>query len=1012
MLRDLRTQGLGDLVAFLATLGTALACYGLSNGLSLEMPFILFVLPVFLSAWYGGWRSGLLATLLCCVAGLFLLIERESGQIANPSDRFRLILLAMIGIAISWITEAMHQARQQAQAEYQRLQQEVSERRRAEAALRERENFLEFALECGSMVAWDRNLDTGESIRSKNSQAVLGITSGSPKMFFDLIHPQDREKVEAELSKTIQGEAPFDCEFRYIRPDGRMLWIKAKAQRRINPENGQAHVIGVSVDITEQKRIAAELHRQSSLLKTITDNAPSMLFMVNREGRVTFVNPAVERLTGYSEEELIGCVLPEKLHHSHPDGTLYPIEECPLDQSMPGLTPLRELEEMFVREDGSFFPVSCSASPIYSDGEPIGTVFEIQDISDRKQQEKALRASEERHRKIFESTGDAILIFNENGCLAEVNPAACQMHGYTRDELIGMHGTQLIHPDDHHKFSRFTRQVGADERFHVESTHIRKDGSQVFVEVHGAMFQYTDQTHLLAIVRDVTERKLAEDQIRFQAHMLDAVGQAAIATDLEGKIIYWNRFAETLYGWTRTEAIGRNIVDVVVSPEQAKQAVDIFESMHSGQSWTGEFLVKRRDGTSFPAFVTDSPIFDEQGNLKAIVGISQDLTSQKQVEEALRAADRRKDNFLATLAHELRNPLAPIRNALELMKLAGADQKAIEEARCLMERQVRHMVRLIDDLLDVSRITRDKLELRKERIDLAAAVQAALEVTQARIDSKALELVVKLPPEPIEFDADLTRLTQIFTNLLDNAAKYSEPGGRIWLTADRQGNDLLLKVRDEGIGIAAEHLPSLFQMFSQVAPALERSQGGLGIGLALVKGLVELHGGQVEAHSQGIGKGSEFLVRLPILIESQTPHRVVEMNAVSIAPFKSPSHRILVVDDMRESAGTLSQLLRLMGHEIRMAYDGQEAIEVAEHFLPELILMDIGMPRINGYDAAQLIRQHPWGRDIFLVALTGWGQEEDKQRSLEAGFDRHLTKPIDLHILSSLIAELAESPIA
>ena len=376
----------------------------------------------------------------------------------------------------------------------------------------------------------------------------------------------------------------------------------------------------------------------------------------------------------------------------------------------------------------------------------------------------------------------------------------------------------------------------------------------------------------------------------------------------------------------------------------------------------------------------------------------------KRAEAVLQETDRRKDEFLAILAHELRNPLAPLRNALHVIRLAGSNPNpaTLEQTRGMMERQVQQMVHLIDDLLDISRITRGKIELRKERIELAAVIQDSLETCRPLIEAGGHELTVIMPPEPISLHADPTRLAQVFSNLLNNAAKYTPRGGAIRLTGERQGDEITVKVRDTGIGIPADMLPRIFEMFTQVDRSLERSQGGLGIGLSLVRGLVELHGGRVEARSEGPGQGSELLVRLPV----HPPVRAAQSAPASrhAAPHR---RRILVVDDNRDAADSLALLLTLQGSEVRTAYDGLEAIEAAAAFDPDVVLSDLGMPRMNGYEAAQKIRQQ-CGDRVVLVAMTGWGQEEDKRRSSEAGFDYHLVKPVALEALEQLLASLEE----
>lgn len=381
-----------------------------------------------------------------------------------------------------------------------------------------------------------------------------------------------------------------------------------------------------------------------------------------------------------------------------------------------------------------------------------------------------------------------------------------------------------------------------------------------------------------------------------------------------------------------------------------------------------------------------------------------DISRHVMARQELADADRRKDEFLAVLAHELRNPLAPIRNGLQLMKLARIGNEAVEQARTMMERQLSQMVRLIDDLMDVSRISRGKVMLQKNRVRLADVLQNAVETSRPIIEASDHELTLHLPDEPVFVDADETRLSQVFANLLNNAAKYTERGGRIRLNVEKQGGEAVITIQDSGIGIPPQMLPHVFDMFTQVDRSLEKAQGGLGIGLTIVKRLVEMHGGTIEACSEGHGGGSTFIVRLPIVlslagVSDRAPDRDVAGD--------STRRRILVVDDNRDSAISLSMMLKLMGSETRTAHDGFEALEIAATFLPHVVLLDIGMPKLNGYDTARRIRQESWGRDMVLVAQTGWGQEEDKRMSHEAGFNFHLVKPVDPQSLEKLLAGLS-----
>lgn len=377
----------------------------------------------------------------------------------------------------------------------------------------------------------------------------------------------------------------------------------------------------------------------------------------------------------------------------------------------------------------------------------------------------------------------------------------------------------------------------------------------------------------------------------------------------------------------------------------------------------------------------------------------EDVSALRERADELAKASRHKDEFLATLAHELRNPLAPIRNAIQYLGMDGLKEPDVRAARDVIDRQVKLLVRLVDDLLDVSRISSNKLDLRKQRVALAAVVASALESSHPLIQQCGHELTVILPPEPVHLDADPIRLAQVFSNLLNNAAKYTRRQGHIWLTAERQGSDAVISVRDNGKGISGDMLCRVFDMFTQVDRSLE-SQAGLGIGLALVRRLVEMHDGTVEARSNGPGEGSEFIVRVPACI--QPSHESLPRADGPKAAALSKC-RILVVDDNKDSADSMAMLLRLRGNDIRTAHDGLEAVQVAETFHPELMLLDIGLPKLNGYEVARFIRQQPWGRDVVLVALTGWGQDEDRRRSREAGCDFHIVKPVEFATLEILL---------
>jgi signal transduction histidine kinase len=496
--------------------------------------------------------------------------------------------------------------------------------------------------------------------------------------------------------------------------------------------------------------------------------------------------------------------------------------------------------------------------------------------------------------------------------------------------------------------------------------------------------------------RPPAESSMRWSQVQFN-RFLEKLPAGAYTCDPDGLITYFNQRAVELWGRApalndpRDRFCGSFKLFAADGAALRHEECWMALALRLDQEYNGqEILIERPDGRRVTALAHANPIHDESGALVGAVNVLVDISDRKRTEDAMRDADRSKDEFLATLAHELRNPLAPIRNAVQILSRRDADSRESGWALEVIERQMRQMTRLIDDLLDVSRITRNKLDLRNERVDLGQVMQAAVETSRTLLEAGGHELIVRMPSPPLLLEADFTRLAQALSNLLDNAAKYTERGGRVWLTGERQGSDAVVTVRDTGIGIPAEMLPLVFEPFTQVDRSLERSRGGLGIGLMLVKRLVEMHRGTIEARSEGMGQGSEFTIRLPVVVEPsrETP----EAGPREARPSPGSSLRVLVVDDNLDSAATLSILLRTSGHETRTAQDGLEAVAAAGEFRPDVVILDIGLPKMNGYEVAQAIRREPWGGErAVLIAMTGWGQESDKHRSREAGFDHHMS---------------------
>lgn len=496
------------------------------------------------------------------------------------------------------------------------------------------------------------------------------------------------------------------------------------------------------------------------------------------------------------------------------------------------------------------------------------------------------------------------------------------------------------------------------------------------------------------------------------AAIIESSDDAIVSKTLEGRIQSWNSGASRIFGYSSEEVIGKPIT-IIIPPELQEEERLILQRVRRGERIDHFDTIRlTKDGRRIPISLTVSPIRDPSGVIVGASKVARDISERKRVEEllrqneeALREAARRKDEFLALLAHELRNPLAPIRYALAANKKFDRTMEQFRRSEEVIERQVAHMSRLLDDLLDVSRITRDSLELKKAPTELTSVVGAAIDTARPTMDAKGHTLSVDLPKQALRLEADPVRLTQIFSNLLINAAKYTDPGGNIQLQASRDGANVVVSIRDNGIGISEDIMPRIFTMYSQAQGALIRSEGGLGIGLALVHGLVALHGGHIEARSEGSGKGSEFIVRLPIGLPLT---EISEANATADHANKSGvGLRLLVVDDNRDAADSCSALMEMNGHHVQTAYSGQQALELAEAFRPHALLLDIGLPDIDGYQLAARIRAAPWGGRIVLIAITGWGQEQDRRRAIEAGCDYHLTKPIDPESVDSLLRSLA-----
>jgi PAS domain S-box-containing protein len=634
----------------------------------------------------------------------------------------------------------------------------------------------------------------------------------------------------------------------------------------------------------------------------------------------------------------------------------------------------------------------------------------------------AVRESEERYRILFDLGPVAVYSCDTSGVIQKFNRRAAELWGRepafgdTDERFCG--SFKLFRPDGSflpHEQCPMAEVLSGkisgarDAEVLIE----RPDGSRVTVVVNIAPLknQREEVTGAINCFYDITERKQAEEAAAHLGAIVTSSDDAIISKDLQGMIRSWNKGAQCLFGYTTEEAIGKPAM-LLIPLDRADEGPAILERIRRGEVVDRyETMRQHKDGSLLVISLTVSPLRDAAGRIIGASEIARDITERKRLSNELRQrnadlleSDRRKDEFLAMLSHELRNPLAPILNAVQLLRLQRDESERQQCARTIIERQVGQLVRLVDDLLEVSRISTGRIHLQRAQLDMRAIVECSVETGRPLIEQRRHALAVRLPPSPIWIDGDSTRLEQVVVNLLNNAAKYTDEGGHIWLDLQQEGNEAVLQVRDSGVGISPELLPHIFDLFTQAERSLARSQGGLGIGLALVQRLVKMHGGKV-ATSSALGQGSEFVVRLPVVLP---PVPQPASPPTEKAKPTGPSLRVLVVDDNVDTVTTLALLVKESGHDVRTAYDGSTVLEAALDYRPNVVLLDIGLPGLDGYQVAKRMRQQPVLQNVVLVAMTGYRQESDLQCSQEAGFDHHMVKPIKFEKVQKILASVSE----
>jgi PAS domain S-box-containing protein len=828
-----------------------------------------------------------------------------------------------------------------------------------------------------------------EAVFGHRAEAVLGRT-------LDFIYPlPDPGRIARDMARILAGEDHVG-EWTGRHRDGRSLLLDVRTTVVRGDDGAPVGFLGIARDITERRAGDERLHR-------VLDSLFVFVGVLDVDGVLLEANRAPVEAAGLAPEDVLGKRFEECWWWSYDEGV-----QAQLLDAM-----ARARAGEVVRYDvpvrmagGRLMPIDFMIAPLRDAGGRIThLVPSAVDITDRTAKEAELRASEAGFRGLAESMPAVVFTTNADGRTEYINQRWAEVSGRPASDSLGLGWLAHVHPDDRARAAETWERHRAEGTPYALEYRLGTEGDEwrwhlvrvVPVRVPGGPLRW------IGTATDVHEQRLLREELaRERAFVESVLATAPVALcvlDTEFRFVRANDVVAAMNGLPVSAHIGRTVADVV--PHLWPQVAPIYRQVLEA----GEPVL----GLEVSGTLPSDPAVERtwlgnyypvrQGGAITGLGVALvEITAQKRAEQALRRADRRKDEFLATLAHELRNPLSPIRSAVQLLRPGVSTPEEVGWSRDLIDRQVSHLARLIDDLIDVSRISQGRLVLRRAPTTLGDVVRAAVETSRPLLEQRRHALAVDVAAEPLALDADPVRLAQAVTNLLNNAAKYTPPGGRVELAVRREREEGVVEVRDDGIGITAEHLPHVFEMFYQTDVSLERSSGGLGIGLGLVREIVELHGGRVAAVSEGPGRGSAFTIRVPLVARERPA------SAPRPAPAPVRARRMLVVDDNEDGALALAELLRLSGHEVDVAHDGHAALEAADRTRPEVILLDIGMPGLNGYDACRALRARPWGREALVVAQTGWGQAEDRARAAEAGFDAHFVKPVDLGELLRLVA--------
>jgi len=755
-------------------------------------------------------------------------------------------------------------------------------------------------------------------------------------------------------------------------------------------------------EAAQRVAVERELHENHAILQAAMESEAVGMAFYALDGRILDCNHAFERMSGYSRDELRAARWTDLTTPEFVEATLRALGELRAG----GRTApcMKEL----MRKDGTRWWALVAPTCLPGTGEARKCIVFVIDVTSSREAEAALRASEEPVHALVKGFAQAVWEADPDGVVRTDSPSWRAFTGQSAAEFLGYGWTAAVHPDDRHDILRHWHEaISRGEPVNAEYRVRQAGGGWRWTNVRAAPLRNRDGgvARWICMNIDVDARRQAEAALRESDGRFRVLAEAAPALifqlDQSGRVVYANRRSLDMVG-LETGATPDQGWGALLHPDDgARYTQRVREAIASRSVFLERMRARASDGRWHWFESHGAPLLGLDGGYRGHVGISIDITKTVEAEEGLREADRRKDEFLATLAHELRNPLAPISNAVHLLRRPDGRRTADRMVE-MVGRQVRQIVRLVDDLMDVSRITQGKLELRREPLSLAEILSMAIETSMPAIEGGRHELTVSLPEQTLILEADKVRLTQAFGNMLNNAAKYTDRGGHIWVSAWAEGNQVVVSVRDTGIGIPPAQLPHVFEMFSQAHRDSARGQAGLGIGLTMVRSLVELHGGSVEARSEGSGRGSEFLVRLPLAgtaSPSEAHHEAAEGPPLG-------GRRVLVVDDNGDAAESLALLLHSAGAGVRTARDGPSGLMAAAEFAPHAVLLDLGMPGMDGLEVARRLRADLRRAGLSIVALTGWGQQEDRRRTREAGFDHHLTKPVDVDQLFDILAKV------